>query len=61
MIFQVQYDECLRTSMVLKFLEYIGNIKMKKSVPCLHKKVYSPKRSAEEDPGQLEIHGLFVK
>ena len=32
-IFQVQYDDCSRTSMVLKFLEYIFYIKIKKSGP----------------------------
>ena len=35
------YDECLRTSMVLKFLEYISYIKIKKSGPSsgsLHEK-----------------------
>ena len=29
----MQYDECSRTSMVLKFLDYISCIKMKKTGP----------------------------
>ena len=31
--FQVQYDKCSRTSLVLKFSEYISYIKIKKSGP----------------------------
>ena len=31
----MQYGECLRTSMVLKFLEYISYIKIKKFGPSL--------------------------
>ena len=37
----MQYDECLRTAMVLKFLEYISYIKIKRSGPSsgsLHEK-----------------------
>ena len=58
--FQVQYDEGLRMAMVLKFLEYISYIRIKKSGPSMKKSVFSSAYQGALDLLFCSPHKFFV-